>query len=194
MQIPREPCNIASCGSTSIPSCILRFRLIEKVHERYLVSETSLYTINFANQQTEFPQKLGLGGGYHDKYLVVTTCVSYYMRMLQHKPWPTDSFSRYKTRVIPNNIVISTQFNLNCCLISPAQPLRKPRFIAQASNQDLYTSMPINFAEQCIIFYFPVALPQGQGHHKNILHKLQAPISPNPPCQQFLLHKLPEYS
>ena len=28
----------------------------------------------------------------------------------------TDSFSRYKTRVIPNNvcIVISTQFNLNC--------------------------------------------------------------------------------
>ena len=32
------------------------------------------------------------------------------------KPWPTDSFSRYKTRVIPNNvcIVISTQFNLNC--------------------------------------------------------------------------------
>ena len=33
-----------------------------------------------------------------------------------HIPWPTDSFSRYKTRVIPNNvcIVISTQFNLNC--------------------------------------------------------------------------------
>ena len=32
------------------------------------------------------------------------------------KPWPTDSFSRYKTRVIPNNvcIVVSTQFNLNC--------------------------------------------------------------------------------
>ena len=33
-----------------------------------------------------------------------------------YKPWSTDSFSRYKTRVIPNNvcIVISTQFNLNC--------------------------------------------------------------------------------
>ena len=41
---------------------------------------------------------------------------SFLLVFYSYKPWPTDSFSRYKTRVIPNNvcIVISTQFNLNC--------------------------------------------------------------------------------
>ena len=35
---------------------------------------------------------------------------------MHEKLWPADSFSKYKTRDIPNKvcIVISTQFNFNC--------------------------------------------------------------------------------